>query len=373
MSDAKTPEIDFIAHHALQAQAGQSVFDALQSRFRCRWRLGADQAANGKAAAAVLLDHRAFHPRMRKSADGYRYLFHMSHDLGDIAVYNDERMDDYDLVLVPGRRHREAARAALGDADRVVEVGWPKFDPSPLPPEHAAQMDRLRALPHPLTVLYAPTWANTWEWRELIPWLAGIACNLVVKNHVLVDAGQPFPPGEERRYAECRRSIDAMEAAVRNLGSAARIVIAPQVNLCAMFPHVDVLITDSSSCALEFVPFGASIETGRTGAGKDAANDVDLQASRMCSAVQHLTLDDLKSRFPVPAQFVEHFAARGASSGEGASEVIAKFNPGAIGAGAAQVIEEHMARYPRGTGYLEPGGVASLAGRIRRSIARLRK
>ncbi|MBK8762906.1 MAG: hypothetical protein IPM03_21385 [Sulfuritalea sp.] len=360
-----TPGIDFIAHHALQAQSAQSVFDALSHRFHCRWRLGADQAADGQAVAAVLLDHRAFHPRLRKSPQGYRSLFHMSHDLGDIGLYGDERLDDFDVLLVPGPAHRDAARAALDRHDRIVEVGWPKFDPAPLPGDHAAFLEHLLALPQMPTVLYAPTWPNTWEWRELIPWLASMPCRLLVKNHILVDSGKPFPPGEERRYAECRRSIDAMEDHVRGLASANCLVAPASMNLCALFPRVDVLVTDSSSCAMEFLPFGTSIETGRTGAGNDPAGDFDPQGSRLCAAVKCLGFADMKARMPGPEAFLEFVATSRTEDIAGAESVIAARPIGQIGAGAAAIIAAWLDLFPAGTTQFD--------GEARRRFAALRR
>lgn len=363
-----TSGIDFIAHHGLQAQAAQSVFEALQATHRCRWRLGAGQAFDGGATAAVLLDHRAYHPRLAKSPHGYRHLFHMSHDLGDVDVYGAEAMEDMDLVLVPGPRHRQAAEAALGDPGRVVEVGWPKYDPRPPDAPLADGIAHLQALAGEALVLYAPTWPNTWEWRELLPWLASQGCSVAVKNHTLVDPGQPFPPGEEERYAECRRSIEAMEAHVRGLDPAQHLVLPPQLNLCALFPHVDALVTDSSSCALEFVPFGPSIETGRTGAGEDPALDQDPQASRLCAAVQHLTQADLERRFPAPGAFVRHLReAPGVSAG-----IVSHFQPGRIGAEAARVIREHLSRYPEGAPWARPGVLARVGARLRRAARRAR-
>lgn len=345
--------VDFIAHHALQAQCAQSVFDALSHRFPCRWRLGADQAADGTAAAAVLLDHRAFHPRLRKSPQGYHSLFHMSHDLGDIDIYRNEWLGDFDAILVPGPAHRDAARAALGRDDRIVEIGWPKFDPVALPPDHAAFIEHLRTLAPQPTVLYAPTWPNTWEWRELLPWLASMPCRLLVKNHILVDAGRPFPPGEEKRYAECRQSIDAMEDYVRGLGSPTSLVAPAAMNLCALFPQVNMLITDSSSCAMEFVPFGTSIETGRTGAGDNPAEDFDPQGSRLCNAVKCLGLVAMKTRMPTREAFLDVITADGFRDAEAALSIIAPRPAGQIGAGAASVIAAWLDLFPQGAPQFE--------------------
>jgi len=364
--------VDFIAHHALQAQCAQSVFDALSRRFDCRWRLGADQAADGAASAAVLLDHRAFHPRLRKSPQGYRNLFHMSHDLGDIDIYRSEWLGDFDAILVPGPAHRDAARAALGRDDRIVEVGWPKFDPVALPPDHAAFIQHLRTLAPQPTVLYAPTWPNTWEWRQLLPWLASMPCRLLVKNHILVDAGKPFPPGEEARYAECRRSIEAMEDYVRGLGSPARIVAPAAMNVCALFPQVDMLITDSSSCAIEFLPFGASIETGRTGAGGNPAEDFDPQGSRLCKAVKCLDLAAMEARMPTREAFLDAVTGNGVRDADAAAAIIAPRPAGQIGAGAASVIAAWLDLFPQGAPQFESSPQRPASARISSALRRWR-
>lgn len=369
---AADTSVDFIAHHALQAQCAQSVFDALSCRFHCRWRLGADQAADGGAAAAVLLDHRVFHPRLRKSPQGYRNLFHMSHDLGDIDIYRSEWLGDFDALLVPGPAHRDAARAALGRDDRIVEIGWPKFDPVALPPDHAAFIEHLCTLAPRPTVLYAPTWPNTWEWRELLPWLASMPCRLLVKNHILVDAGRPFPPGEEKRYAECRLSIDAMEDYVRGLGSPTRLVAPAAMNLCALFPQVNMLITDSSSCAMEFMPFGTSIETGRTGAGDNPAVDVDPQGSRLCAAVRCLDFASMKALMPTRETFLDFVTAGSSRGAEAAKSIIAARPAGQIGAGAASVIAAWLDLFPQGAPQFEGSPHRPASARLSNALRRWR-
>lgn len=360
--------IDFIAHHALQAQCAESVFDALSSRFHCRWRLGADQAADGDAVAAVLLDHRAFHPRLRKSPQGYQSLFHMSHDLGDVGVYADEWLGDFDAILVPGPAHRDAARTALDRDDRIVEIGWPKFDPVQLPVEHSEFIGNLSTLAPEPVVLYAPTWPNTWEWRDLLPWLTTMPCCVLVKNHILVDSDQPFPPGEEARYAECRRSILAMEAHVRSLPSTKCRVAPSTMNLCTLFPRIDLLITDSSSCAMEFAPFGLSIETGRTGAGDNPELDFDPQGSRLCSAVRCLSLAEMKARMPSPNAFLQFIAGDELRSADAAAKIIAPRPAGQIGPGAAAIIAAWMDLFPRGVPQFENSPRRPASIRLRQAL-----
>jgi SAM-dependent methyltransferase len=256
--------VDFIAYHDLQAQAAASVFEAMSQHFDCHWMIGPGQVPSG-GEVAVLLDHCAFQPQLMKSARGYRQLVHMSHDLADLDVYRAEaaRLTQFDLVLTPSAKHAEAARAALGPNVLVRPIGWPKFDRLTIAPQHAAFEAELRAMPQRLTVLYGPTSAWTYEWKELLPLLRQLPINLVVKNHIYVNPGQPLPPGNEENYRQALASIDEMEAYVRAAGDPGWLVAPRTMNSCSVFPFCQIAVSDTSSLLVEFLPFGLAIETGR--------------------------------------------------------------------------------------------------------------
>lgn len=256
--------IDFIAHHDIQAQAAQSIFEELSKTFDCRWLIGQDREPSG-AAAGVLIDHAPFQPRIRRSLSTYRYLFHILHDLADFPVYEAERprIRTCDLILVPGAMHAQYARQALGADAPVHEIGWPKYDRMAIPAQHAAFEEKLKALPHELTVLYTPTRAFTYEWQYLLPLLRDLPCNTVLKNHIYVNPGQPMPAGCEEEYVVSMRSADEMEAAIASYASD-HVLVAPRtLNVCSLFPFAQVAIADQSSVLAEFLPFGIGIETGR--------------------------------------------------------------------------------------------------------------
>lgn len=256
--------VDFIAYHDLQAQAGASVFDALAGHFDCRLRLGPGQAPEG-AEIAVLLDHTGYHPQVRKSFRGYKHLFHLSHDLGDVRVYEKEadRIREFDIVFVPGPVHLQQARRALGREAILLETGWAKYDRMDFPAEQRGLARLLAGLPRQRTLLYAPSMPGTYEWKRLFPLLERLPCNVIVKNHICVNSGQPYPKGQEEEYRGHVASVEEMEAFVIRENRAHWIVAPRQMNICALFKFVDVLIADQSSVLLEFLPFGVSVETGR--------------------------------------------------------------------------------------------------------------
>jgi hypothetical protein len=304
--------IDFVAHHDIQAQAAQSIFEELSHRFECRWLVGADRVPTG-AAAGLLIDHAAFQPRIRRSLSGYRYLFHILHDLADFPVYETERnrIRTCDLVLVPGPMHAEQARRSLGSSAPVHEIGWPKYDRMAIPPQHKAFEERLRGLPHDLTILYTPTRAFTYEWRYLLPLLRELPCNTVLKNHIYVNPGQPMPAGCEDEYVVSMRSADEMEAAVASYGCD-HVIVAPRtLNVCSLFPYAKVSIADQSSVLAEFLPFGISIETGRYDPDE---NHCEPEISRYFPEVAYLPRAELVAALSSPAAFTTFMAGRRASS-----------------------------------------------------------
>lgn len=308
MTTAQPPlQIDFIAYHHLQAQAGESVFDALSRQHRCRWLIGPYQKPTG-ADAAVLLDHRGFQPELRKSGGGYKYLFHLSHDLGDLSVYLTEYLQDFDIVFVPTRMHRTVASRALPES-KIIVAGWPKYDRMQIPVEESVLRSQIAGFQHPFTVLYAPTYANTWEWLAILPRLFDLPVNVIVKNHIYVNPGQAFPKGHEAAYRECLQSAAEMENAALAVNSP-NVVVAPRpLNICSLFAHVNMLISDSSSCTLEFLPFGdVAIETG-AGDAQNTWQNTDPHSSRITPEVRFVPLVQLRQVLAGSEQLNEFLAS----------------------------------------------------------------
>jgi len=331
--------IDFIAYHHMIAQCADSVFRSLVDDFghECHWRIGPHWQPTG-ATAGVLLDHRGFQPFVRKGAGAYRFLFHMSHDVADVHIYREDNLRDMDIVFVPGTRHLHAARQALGPAQAIEVIGWPKYDQLRIQNQFESLRRQLDALPARRTVLYAASCPNNWEWRDLFPGLAQAGVNVVIKNHIVVDDDQPFPVGHEELYTESLRSINAMEVEARDLHG---FVVAPRkLNICTLFPYVDVLISDGSSALLEFLPFGLSIETGRTWKKRPAADDFEPEAGRLSSEVLVLRTAALAALLSSPGELADLIQTR--KSARHADRVIDLVPDRSSGHYAAKLIDAYL-------------------------------
>lgn len=251
-------QIDFIAGHPLQAQAAQAVYEALKDRAQCHWHIGRPLKPTG-ALAAVLVDHIHHHPDFT----GWKKRFYMLHDLGDIDVYEKERqvLRRCTAVIVPDELHAAAARRHVSRrwwraGTTVFLGGWPKYDGPGLAASDRELATTLEALPDRPTILYAVSWARENEWKALLLALKQLPVNVIIKNHPYATA-----PGEEvsAHYQYSRTSALAMEALARELHY---VVASPDLNICLLFPYVDAVISDQSSALAEFLPWGASFETG---------------------------------------------------------------------------------------------------------------
>lgn len=247
--------IDFIAGHSLLAQAAQSVHQELQGRSDCQWHIGRPIKPTG-AAAAVLVDHVHHHPDFNQ----WPKRFYLLHDLGDIDVYKKERavLRQCTAVIVPDKLHaqraqRYVARRWWRHGTTVFTGGWPKYD-------EATYI--LPALPKRSTILYAVSWAGENEWKRLLPALARLPVNVIIKNHPYATA-----PGEEvsEYYQHSREAVAAMETLAAKLNM---LVLPRDLNICTLFPHVQAVISDQSSVLAEFLPWGPSFETGANPNGR---------------------------------------------------------------------------------------------------------
>jgi hypothetical protein len=307
-------QIDFIADHDLQVQAGQSIFEELSRYFDCKWRVGPNQTPSG-AEAAVMVGHPGDHIKIKKSGvamvkygrsiptvwhpletfrspidsitalwRGYTYLFFLSHDLADIEIYTFEkrRLKTYDIVFAPSALHYAHAKEQVGRKAIVLQTGWPKYDNMQFGGEYNELEQNIKGLPYGFTILYAPSFAWTYEWKYLLPLLKSLPCNVIVKNHIFINKGQSLPNGLESYYREHLESANQMEEFIIE-GSRTNVIVAPrELNICTLFPYVDLLISDQSSVLIEFAPFGTCIGTGRYTPDE---NDIDPAISRMSKEV----------------------------------------------------------------------------------------
>lgn len=273
LSEPRT--IDFYASHEMQQQCGQSVFDALAGHHHCVWRGERDNPSLG-AEAAVVLGHISDFPQARKSRGGYSYAFFLSHDLGEMdAVYADLYMRQFDIIFAPGERHAANARRHLGNGQRIEIVGWPKYDVTMLGTSHGDLAGRLAGLDPAKTIIYGPSYAQSGGWRRALEVFRQLDATVVIKNHVYYSAAElELYRIRHGRDPDEVLACGEMEAAATEPGRGRFIVAPRELNICALFSHARWLVSDSSSCLVEFGPFGTAVETLSPGEMHDAFPEV---------------------------------------------------------------------------------------------------
>lgn len=225
---------------------------------RLRERTGLRVLCVGRTATLDGLVHRSaialalyvsHHPRnfqmLRFPSVAHVYL---GHGESDKAVSASNQLKAYDRVFVAGPAAEERVLSELMwfDASRMVRIGRPQAA-APAP----------RPVPDRPTVLYAPTWEGAQpsmaycsvptHGRALVRALTDAGCRVVYRPHPRTGAN--------------RRDVAAADAALRALfreedmqrsGSA----VDTDRPLAEAFAEADLLITDVSSLAVEWLPIG---------------------------------------------------------------------------------------------------------------------
>jgi hypothetical protein len=292
--------IDFIAHHSIQAQSLSAIAELMSANYDVRMLTG-PQVSPTDAATAVVVDHLGYQPGATKR--NYVTLVHGSHDIADLDVYRVERprLKEFDLILCPGLEHQRVVERVLPRVESRA-VGWPKFSTDRSLSDH----------PNPMaeeSIILALTEVASANWRGMVDALASSGFHVYVKNHIYYDRdlGQSPPPGQEQEYAFHMRELDSMGAYLQGADFANIEVVDPRTNICDLFPKARTLITDWSSAAIEFTPFGVSIETGRVidwthGPGTQVSRENSLlmkevryvPESRLIASLAKWTAEDIR-------------------------------------------------------------------------------
>lgn len=293
--------IDFVAYHDLQAQCGMSVYNELKKTHDCRWRINPDQEYDG-ADTLIMLDHAPHHPKLYGK---YKYKFHLPHDIGDTNVYKYEMgyLHDYTVFFVPTDIHIKKIKEVPEYKNvKTVLTGWQKYDAILNISETAQDIVYHLVRCKKPVVMYAPTSGHTWEWKKLLPELFKLDATIVIKNHIYLNPGQQPPHTENQAYNKFAadtyktmlESADQMEEYAVKQGA----IIAPRrMNACELFENTNVLISDTSSLLVEFLPFGVSIETGRISARE---HETDYQMSNMFYGIYKYPYIKLSDIFSLP-------------------------------------------------------------------------
>ncbi len=173
---------------------------------------------------------------------------HLGHGDSDKAVSASNQLKAYDRVFVAGQAGADRVLESLMwfDADRLVHIGRPALEP-PTPRRRLA----------PPTVLYAPTWEGAQQSMSyssvpshgvpLVRSLLGAGMRVVYRPHPRTGANRT-----DVRAADTALRALFTEEAVRRTAS----VVDTASPLETAFAGADVLVTDVSSVAVEWLPTG---------------------------------------------------------------------------------------------------------------------
>ena len=280
-------KVDLIAHHSIQSGCVEPLIDLLGQGFAVRTRIGPNCIPDS-AELAIVTDHLAFQKHVTKK--NYKFLVHMSHDISDIEVYKSERkrLSEFDLILCPGLAHYEICREYVPSVT-AIPSGWLKYS---YLPQEKFRFGRNK----PRAILLAITEIGFSPWQEILDQLIKTDIPILVKNHVYydVDAGLPAPPGLEIEYTNHISELSKFSNYVESLNSQKITILDPKSRITTYFSEVDVLVTDWSSAAVEFLPFGESIETGRFRKLKKSKTvSIERMDSNLIEGVHFVSIENL--------------------------------------------------------------------------------
>ena len=283
-------KVDLVAHHSIQIGCIEPIINNLNPRFQCSVRIGANFVPdNGEMA--IVTDHLAFQKYVNKKH--FKYLVHASHDLSDIGIYKTERrrLSEFDLILCPGVIHYEQCRRYLPKVT-AVPVGWMKYGQMPL--------KRFRfGVEPPKGILLALTDVGYSPWERVIKELVKLDIPVYIKNHVYYDAdsGLNPPPGLEEEYEKHLSELKRFQLHIATQNYSKVATLDPKAPITNFFNLVDVLVTDWSSAAVEFLPFGESIEIGKF-PKKNLYEDEEIEpsSSKIVSEVTFINFKELSSQ-----------------------------------------------------------------------------
>ncbi len=178
---------------------------------------------------------------------------HLGHGDSDKAVSASNQLKAYDRVFVAGQAGADRVLDTLMwfDADRLVHVGRPGLERVP---------PRQRPAGAPETVLYAPTWEGAQQSMSY----SSVRSHGVALVRSLLAAGfrvvyRPHPRTGANR-ADVRAADAALRAVFAEDGVAATgSAVDPGRSVAEAFADADLLITDVSSLAVEWLPTGRPV------------------------------------------------------------------------------------------------------------------
>lgn len=227
---------------------------------------------------------------------------HVNHGESDKICMVSNQVKAYDRVFVAGEAAVQRHRAALSEfnEDLLVRVGRPQLDEHPSPGVPAS--DRV-------TLLYAPTWAgedeaNNYTSMEAMGPEIMRACLAQSNVRVLYKPHPRVLDSSDPRISANNAAIIRDLTAAQRADPAAGHAVFMQGDILSLFPRTDVLISDVSSVALDFLylrPESPIILT-------DRLDDVDRLRieSPLSMATEVITPSNVSTAYGVVSRVIGH-------------------------------------------------------------------
>ena len=176
---------------------------------------------------------------------------HVNHGESDKICMVSNQVKAYDRVFVAGEAAVRRHRAALSEFNEqvLVRVGRPQLDQS-----HASALSDSSLQ----TLLYAPTWAGEDEANNYtsMEYLAPLIIDAMLKQPNARVVYKPHPRIADSANESIRKNHEYILRAIKKANSKSGEpvhVIQETGDILATFPKVDLLISDVSSIALDFL------------------------------------------------------------------------------------------------------------------------
>ena len=223
------------------------VYEQLRERLDCLYTDDFQAMIDFRPAILLLAEHHNafFRPHLPQTL-----VVSTTHGLGASKNYSAESMPWFDIVCLPSQWYREyfVGRGWLPRLDFWV-TGFPALDGalSVPPPPAPAPVAAARARGEPV-LLFAPTYTPGLTALEVLPeqWMQALCA-----RHETLTIAVKLHPHTAARFPEWQALYQRLAAAQP------RVVLLEDCdsNVYDLLPHADILLTDVSSVAFNFLAF----------------------------------------------------------------------------------------------------------------------
>lgn len=176
--------IDFYYKSKSEKQCLQPIFEELSKNHNCFW-YSTLKNKRGQGDGAFATSHQYGNNQLTKEKDGYSFLFYLPHDLGKVNCYMNEDLREFDILFCPTLAHFKVASYIYKKYPITLQIPIPKLSAMnhTYPPKLRPGRKKIKDLPYPTTIIYAPSYTLTGEWRDVLKIAKNIPANFIFKSY----------------------------------------------------------------------------------------------------------------------------------------------------------------------------------------------